>query len=418
MTFWTLSFYPQIILNTSRRSVTGLSLDFVFTNILGHLSYLIYTLSLYYSLTVRAQYRERHEGNESLVRGNDVAYTVHAAACSCFIAAQTIWFTFGLGKRWDRMRGGVGGRKGWEGGLEGVDGTGSRGGRMMDDAEGLVENEPRYGGRRDSEERGREEVEGPETQGRIRSRGNLGDGDDDELETIAAQQKKIEPSSTGSSLGHFIILACLSLIFILSILIALPTLQIPLLKIFPRMRLLQELDLIYLLGYVKLVVTIYKHFPQLYLNYRTKSIKGWSILGTILDIFGSVLSVAQLFIDAYRSTRERNGGGGDEGGPGFWKEVSGDFAKLGLGGFTLVNDFVFLLQFFVWYRGSRSEVFVGFGRIGRWFGDLVDRSRWRDRWSGGAGRKGKGRGSRAEESGGDVTEGLLSGDGRGGYIVD
>ncbi|KAL2900366.1 Cystinosin-like protein, partial [Bienertia sinuspersici] len=51
---WSISFYPQVIMNFRRKSVVGLNLDFVVLNLTKHSSYLIYNVVLYFSATAQA----------------------------------------------------------------------------------------------------------------------------------------------------------------------------------------------------------------------------------------------------------------------------------------------------------------------------------------------------------------------------
>lgn len=55
---------------------------------------------------------------------------------------------------------------------------------------------------------------------------------------------------------------------------------------------------IYSFGYVKLVCTVIKYCPQVYVNYKRKSTEGWSINQILLDFTGGVLSLAQLLVDS------------------------------------------------------------------------------------------------------------------------
>ncbi|KAL9125319.1 MAG: hypothetical protein Q9217_005465 [Psora testacea] len=75
---WSLSFYPQPLLNFRRRSTTGTTPAFPILNTLGFTAYTVSTISFYLSAEVRRQYRERHNGEENTVRGNDVAFALHA----------------------------------------------------------------------------------------------------------------------------------------------------------------------------------------------------------------------------------------------------------------------------------------------------------------------------------------------------
>jgi cystinosin len=55
---------------------------------------------------------------------------------------------------------------------------------------------------------------------------------------------------------------------------------------------------IYSFGYVKLVCTVIKYCPQVYVNYKRKSTEGWSINQILLDFTGGILSMVQLLIDS------------------------------------------------------------------------------------------------------------------------
>ncbi|KAG8384913.1 hypothetical protein BUALT_Bualt04G0167600 [Buddleja alternifolia] len=86
---WSISFYPQVILNFRRKSVVGLNFDFVVLNLTKHSSYLIYNASLFFSSTVQRQYREKFGPNEMIpVGANDVAFSIHAVLLSAVMLFQ------------------------------------------------------------------------------------------------------------------------------------------------------------------------------------------------------------------------------------------------------------------------------------------------------------------------------------------
>merc|ERR1719382_998535 len=55
---WTISFYPQFILNCQRRSVEGMSFDFQALNAVGYACYSAFNGALYLSSQVQRQYRQ------------------------------------------------------------------------------------------------------------------------------------------------------------------------------------------------------------------------------------------------------------------------------------------------------------------------------------------------------------------------
>ncbi|KAI9809671.1 MAG: hypothetical protein M1825_000103 [Sarcosagium campestre] len=106
------------------------------------------------------------------------------------------------------------------------------------------------------------------------------------------------------------------------------------------------IDVIYALGYVKLVGTLVKYMPQAWVNYKRQSTVGWSIVQILLDVSGGVLSILQLLLDASQQ---------DD-----WSGVTGNPVKLGLGNVSIVFDIVFMLQHYWLYRNARRDKDKGY----------------------------------------------------------
>ncbi|KAL2523259.1 Cystinosin-like protein [Forsythia ovata] len=86
---WSISFYPQVILNFRRKSVVGLNFDFLLLNLTKHASYLIYNASLFFSSAVQRQYRKKFGLDEMIpVAANDVAFSIHAVLLTAFTLFQ------------------------------------------------------------------------------------------------------------------------------------------------------------------------------------------------------------------------------------------------------------------------------------------------------------------------------------------
>ncbi|XP_047322155.1 cystinosin homolog [Impatiens glandulifera] len=86
---WSISFYPQVILNFRRKSVVGLNFDFVVLNLTKHSSYLIYNASVFFSSAVQRQYHEKYGFKEMIpVAANDVAFSIHAVLITAFTLFQ------------------------------------------------------------------------------------------------------------------------------------------------------------------------------------------------------------------------------------------------------------------------------------------------------------------------------------------
>ncbi|EGE00158.1 putative L-cystine transporter [Trichophyton interdigitale] len=101
------------------------------------------------------------------------------------------------------------------------------------------------------------------------------------------------------------------------------------------------IDGIYTMSYVKLLATVVKYCPQVYLNYRLKSTVGWSIWQILLDLIGGILSLIQLVID---SSLEND-----------WSGITGNPAKFGLSNVSIFFDFIFIAQHYILYRNSNGS---------------------------------------------------------------
>ncbi|PSN63167.1 L-cystine transporter-like protein [Corynespora cassiicola Philippines] len=101
------------------------------------------------------------------------------------------------------------------------------------------------------------------------------------------------------------------------------------------------IDVIYALGYVKLLTVVIKYIPQAWVNYKRKSTVGWSIYPMLLDFAGGWLSLGQLIID---SSLQND-----------WSGITGNPVKFGLGNITLFFDIIFILQHYVLYRHPTAK---------------------------------------------------------------
>ncbi|KAH7251697.1 hypothetical protein BKA59DRAFT_452934 [Fusarium tricinctum] len=100
------------------------------------------------------------------------------------------------------------------------------------------------------------------------------------------------------------------------------------------------LDIVYAVGYVKLIVTLIKYTPQIATNYNNQSTDGWSISQILLDVTGGVLSVSQQAIDSYQ---QRD-----------WSGITGNPVKFSLGNISMIYDSIFIVQHYVLYRDSEK----------------------------------------------------------------
>lgn len=88
-TSWSLSFYPQPILNYRRKSTHGFSPDFAFSNVLGFAALTASTSAFLYSPVIRSEYAARHPRSpEPTARLNDLAFAGHALFWTVVMASQ------------------------------------------------------------------------------------------------------------------------------------------------------------------------------------------------------------------------------------------------------------------------------------------------------------------------------------------
>jgi cystinosin len=102
---WSLSFYPQPLLNLQRRSTSGTTIDFPVINTLGFLAYFVSNTAFFYSPQIRREYASRHHGLTPTVQLNDVAFAAHALVLSLITVSQFVPGLWGFEKRGRREPG-------------------------------------------------------------------------------------------------------------------------------------------------------------------------------------------------------------------------------------------------------------------------------------------------------------------------
>ncbi|KAK3766938.1 hypothetical protein RRG08_040457 [Elysia crispata] len=102
---WTLSFYPQVIINWRRKSVIGYSFDFVAFNFTGFVAYSCFNTGLYWIPEVKAQYYKNHPEGVAPVELNDVFFSLHALAITSVTVVQCIIYEKGTQRinNWARV---------------------------------------------------------------------------------------------------------------------------------------------------------------------------------------------------------------------------------------------------------------------------------------------------------------------------
>merc|ERR1712187_370104 len=103
-------------------------------------------------------------------------------------------------------------------------------------------------------------------------------------------------------------------------------------------KVLDWLGYLSILAQAKVLISIVKYCPQVWMNHRRRSTVGWNIYNVLLDFAGGSLSVAQLLFDAWAQND--------------WSKVTGDPAKLFLGNVSMFFDVIFMVQHYCLYSSA------------------------------------------------------------------
>lgn len=224
---WSISFYPQIILNYKRKKTEGLSVDLCILVVYGFIAYTAFNCAMFWSENIREEYSQRYHGGDVLVQSNDVAFSVHALIMSSVTLWQIAYYD-GFRKR-------------------------------------------------------------------------------------PASMYTIVFVAATFFIGTFYA------VFIT----------------FIDEGFFTWINFLYLLSYLKIIITCIKYVPQVYLNYCRKSTVGWNVWSVVLDFVGGLLSFLQLILDCWNIND--------------FSGISGDLTKFCLSVLSMSFDIIFLVQHYIMY---------------------------------------------------------------------
>lgn len=75
---WSVSFYPQVIMNYRRKSVVGFGFDYLGYDYVGFAAFSLYNCLLFWSPSVFSLYLENYPGASNPIQLNDVLFCLHA----------------------------------------------------------------------------------------------------------------------------------------------------------------------------------------------------------------------------------------------------------------------------------------------------------------------------------------------------
>jgi len=105
-------------------------------------------------------------------------------------------------------------------------------------------------------------------------------------------------------------------------------------------------SLVYL-GWCKVFISLIKYIPQAVSNYKRKSTIGWNIHNILLDFTGGAFSFGQNIIDSIRDKFSITTEGQSKG---------LNIAKYALSIISMVFDIIFMVQHYILYRNSNSDL--------------------------------------------------------------
>lgn len=91
---WSVSFWPQVLLNYQRKAVDGLSTDFLALNVCGFACYATYNCLLFLPTHLRAAYIDRYKESPG-VHANDVVFAAHALILTLVSLVQAVTYSRG-----------------------------------------------------------------------------------------------------------------------------------------------------------------------------------------------------------------------------------------------------------------------------------------------------------------------------------
>ncbi|KFO74377.1 Cystinosin, partial [Cuculus canorus] len=85
---WSISFYPQLFENWRRKSVVGLSFDFLALNLTGFIAYSVFNIGLFWIPLIKEEFLVSYPSGVNPVAINDVFFSLHAVVLTLLTIIQ------------------------------------------------------------------------------------------------------------------------------------------------------------------------------------------------------------------------------------------------------------------------------------------------------------------------------------------
>ncbi|CAH2219673.1 cystinosin isoform X2 [Pelobates cultripes] len=95
---WSVSFYPQVFENFRRKSVVGLSFDFLTLNLTGFIAYSVFNVGLFWIPYIKEEFLQIYPNGVIPVDSNDVFFSLHAVLLTIITIIQCCIYERGTQK--------------------------------------------------------------------------------------------------------------------------------------------------------------------------------------------------------------------------------------------------------------------------------------------------------------------------------
>jgi cystinosin len=89
---WSISFYPQLLLNWERKTTIGYSPEFVHLNLSGYVVYSLYNVLFFFDEELQQAYRDKNGGQNNLVEIHDVLFALHGLLLTLLTMCQCYYY--------------------------------------------------------------------------------------------------------------------------------------------------------------------------------------------------------------------------------------------------------------------------------------------------------------------------------------
>lgn len=92
---WSVCYYPQVYKNFKRKSVVGLSFDYLALNVTGHICFFMFNITMYHNSVIQLNYHNLHPKGALPVKYQDTYFSIHALIMNGLLLLQCLFYEIG-----------------------------------------------------------------------------------------------------------------------------------------------------------------------------------------------------------------------------------------------------------------------------------------------------------------------------------